>query len=114
MARGSLVQGFQVLTTEEEAFQAPAQIVKALIQKAEFVNTGGAPVTIDVWITPDGATATSDSLKVISGKQIGVNETFVAIELIGEYINTGGGVFVQGSALGVSLWLNGNQFKTEV
>jgi len=114
MARGSFIQGFAVLTTEEEAFQAPVQIVKALIQKAELVNTGAAPVTIDVWITPDSATSTSDNLKVVSSKQIGVNETFVAIELIGEYINTGGKVFVQGSALGVSMWLNGNQFKTEV
>lgn len=114
MARGSLTQGFEVLTTEEEAYQTPVQLVKTLIQKASFTNTGVAAVTIDVWITPDGATSSADRYKVIAEKQIGVDQTYTAIELIGEYVNTGGKVLVQADLLGVSMFLNGNMFKTEV
>lgn len=114
MARGALVQGYEVTTSESTAYQCPAQLVKSLIQKAQFVNTGGVAITIDAWITPNDPAATSDALKVIDSHQIGDNETYVAIELIGEYINTGGKLIVQASALGVSLWVNGNTFKTEV
>lgn len=114
MARGSLVQAFEVLTTEETAYQAPSQIVKALIQKAQFVNTGGVAIDIDVWITPDSSTLTADRYKVIDTLSIGDAETSVTIELIGEYVNTGGQVIVQATALGVSCWLNGNTFKTEI
>lgn len=113
MARGSLVQAFEVLTTSEEAYQTPTQLVKALIQKAQFVNTGGVAVTIDAWITPDSATVISDRYKVIDTHQIGDEETFTSIELIGEYINSGGKLIVQASALGVTCWVNGNTFKTE-
>lgn len=116
MPRGSLVQGHAVTTSETDAYTAPSQIVKALIQKAQFVNTGVAAVGIDVWITPDGTTPTSDALKVIdsSNFQVGVGETVVAIELVGEYVNTGGKIIVQGDAVGVHVWINGNTFKTEV
>ncbi len=113
MARGSLVQGFEVLTTSETAYQAPVQIVKALIQKAQFTNTGGVPITIDAWITPDSSTVIADRYKVIDTKQIGDEETYTSIELIGEYVNSDGKLIVQASALGVTAWVNGNTFKTE-
>jgi len=114
MARGALVQGFEVTASELEAYQTPTQLVKSLIQKAEFVNTGGVPITVSAWITPDSGTATSNPLKVINEKQVGDGQTYVAIELIGEYINTGGKLIVQASAVGLSLWVNGNTFKIEV
>lgn len=113
MARGSLAQGVEIQTTETDVYQTPSQLVKTLIQKAQFVNTGGVTVTINAWITPTDAATTADALKVIDDKQIGDNETYVAIELIGEYINTGGKLIVQANNLGVSAWLNGNTFKTE-
>jgi len=114
MARGSLVQGFAITATQTQAYQAPNQIVKALLQKAEIVNTGATVVKVNVWITPDSATTPTNAHKVLVDRQVGSGQTYVAIELIGEYINTGGKVYVQSDVLGCSLWLNGNTFKTEV
>lgn len=114
MARGSLIQGFKVLTSEEIAYQTDTQLVKTRIDKVDFVHTGGSMVTLNVWITPDGVTPTSDELKVINSLQIGVNETYTSIELIGQYVNVGGKIIVQADVLGLSVWINGNTFRTEV
>ena len=115
MARGSLAQGFPIETSETDIYQTDAQLVKTLIQKAQFVNSSGAGVaTINVWITPTAAATTSEAIKIIDNKQIGVNGTFVAIELIGEYVNSGGKIIAQSDIAGVNAWVNGNTFKTEV
>lgn len=115
MARGSLAQGLAIGVTETDVYQTPLQLVKTLIQKAQFINSDGAGVaTIDVWITPDSGTSTSEAIKVIDSVQIGVGETMVAIELIGEYVNTGGKIIAISDIAGVSAWINGNTFKTEV
>ena len=114
MARGSLAQGLEVGTSETEVYQTPTGITKTLIQKAEFVNTGPGMVTIDVWLTPLPSSTTSDNLKVISQKQIGVDETYLATELMSEYVNSGGKIIAEADLAGVSAWINGNQMKTEV
>jgi len=115
MARGSLAQGVEIGTSETDIYQTSAQLAKTLIQKAQFVNSAGAGVaTLNVWITPNDSASTSEAIKVIEDKQIGVGDTYVAIELIGEYVNTGAKVIAQCDITGVNAWLNGNTFKTEV
>lgn len=114
MAKGSLAQGVNIPTATTELYQAPTQIAKTLIQKAQFVNSAGvSSITIDVWITPDAATPASEGYKVIDSKEIGINDTYIATELISEYVNSGGKIYAESSADGVYAWINGNTFKTE-
>ena len=113
MARGALAQGLPVLATETDVYQPSIGFVKTFIQNAKFVNTGATPVTLQVWITPDDTTVTSDELKVITDHQIGVGETYLASELMGTHIISQGKVIAQGDVAGLSAWLDGNEQKTE-
>jgi len=112
MARGSFAQGFEVTTSSLAAYSAPTSISKALVQKAQIINTGAGGATLQVWITPSGESP-ADKYKVIKDKQIGVGSTYIALELIGEYVNAGGTITVSADILGLSCYINGIQYLTE-
>ena len=113
MARGSLAQAYPVTTSQTSMYQA-ISIARAQIQKAQLVNGGGAgPVTVDIWITPDNTTTPDVKHLVLSQKQIAVDQTYIATELIGEYVENGGHIYIQADATGVAAWVDGNTIKAD-
>ena len=114
MPRGVITENVAVLAAETDLYEVPAAIVQTLIQKAEFTNTGTTVVILNVWLTASGISVTSDDAKRIVDMQIGVGETYLAPELIGEYVNSLGKIIAEGDVTGVSARINGNQMKTAV
>lgn len=113
MAKASLTQGQAIGTSNTDLYQTATNLAKTKINKAQFVNSdGGGPIFIDVFITPDAATPTSERLKVIDSLEIGENETYLAVELIGEYVEKGGKIIAKATGSGVNAWINGETFKT--
>lgn len=112
MARGSLVQGYAITTSQTGAYQA-VSIAKAQIHKAQISNPSASVVTVNVWITPDSSTTPTNAHKVLTDKQVGSGDTYIAVELIGEYVNGGGRIYIQANTAGAYLWVDGNTIKAE-
>lgn len=115
MANVALAQGVDVGTAETSIYQTNPSLVKSKVDSAWVVsNDAAGSVTIQVWVTPDASSGTSNSRKVIDTFEIGINDSRPLTPLIGQIVNSGGQIIASASATGCAIWLNGRTFKTDI
>lgn len=90
---GRLGTSADVLYTNSSG--SPCAIINAV-----FCNTSSSPATITIYHVPSGSSATG-STTVISAKRVEEGDTYMATELVGMVVESGGGIYGLSSVDGV-------------
>lgn len=83
----NLANGVIIGTSATNVYTVPASLLRSTISQVRVINTGGAVATLNLWILQPGESAI-DARKAIEDKTIGVGETVLLSEIIGETINS--------------------------
>ena len=75
-----------------------ATSVKAQIQAMTITNTTGGPVACTVYLIPSGGSPDNTNT-VISAKSLAAGESYLALEAIGQYLETNGTIRALGNGL---------------
>ena len=76
------------LLENSQTTQYTAATLNTIIDKFTATNTGAAVATISIHLVPSGGTADSSN-QIIKDQMVVANETFTALEIMGEYLPIG-------------------------
>lgn len=73
---------------------------KTIVDKFTVTNTGGTNVGLIVYLTPPGISASVANM-IIKSRTILPSETYLCPEMVGQSLESGGGIVVQASTAAV-------------
>ena len=107
----NVANGFIINTTVSSVHTIPTSVDRFQIAEALIHNSGSSIRTVDIYILQAGQSV-SNATKVVT-KKLGVNESFLLLQIIGMSINTSGSIqAVVDSGTDVAIFITGTEFST--
>lgn len=86
---------------DTEMYVSPEEGGGTLVDKVSATNTDSVTRTVTVRIYPPGESPTGTEFIIVQAKQILAGATYLFPEVVGQLINAGGSLHMEGSAPGV-------------
>ncbi len=85
----NIANGVIIGTTATDVYTVPTNLLRTTVTQARVVNTGAGPAVLNLSILQPGDVA-ADAFKAIATRTIGVDETYLLPEILGETIDKSG------------------------